>query len=132
MCLNPDAEEFRDRRIVGLAGCHPSSRFNEQPCLRRRRRVTEQSIQCAQATFTSIPRRGKGIEGRKEELAWAQPGGKMCRGRKGVVAGGSIGSTARKRGMDLYAQFTVSLLSSPGPQPMELYQPHLVRASSQT
>lgn len=40
----------------------------------------------------------------------------MCQGREGMVAGGSVDSTARRRrGMDVYAQFTVSLLLSLDP-----------------
>lgn len=55
-------------------GRQPSSRFSEQPCLQSIRRVTEQSLQrlnvilCLHActTFTSVHRRGKVIERRKE------------------------------------------------------------------
>lgn len=50
----------------------------------------------------------------------------MCQGREGVAAGGSTGSTARKkRGMDAYAQFTVSLLFSSDPPSPWNYTDHI-------
>lgn len=110
------------------AGRQPSCRFSEQACLQSIRRVTEQSIQRlngirAWTTFTSIHRRGKGIEGRKGWLGYSRE--VQCVRAGKVWRQEAVPAPQPGRGMDVCAQFMVSLLLSPDPPSPWNYTDHI-------